>query len=86
MREVELRKILEFGARGTGRQSHCIGFEGIYWMEQGVGGWLGLPFGHAELEVLLDPRQRRGRLWALSGVQGRGAGLETARWDGTAQG
>lgn len=50
-------------------------------MEQGVGGWLGLPLGYAELEVLLDYRRRCGE--ALGSEQGAGprARLETASWD-----
>lgn len=41
-------------------------------MEQGVGGWLGLPFGRAELEVLFDPRKRCGE--ALGSEWGAGQG------------
>lgn len=49
-------------------------------MEQGVGGWLGLPLGHVELEVRLDRWRRCGE--ALGSERGAGprARLETASW------
>lgn len=86
MREVELRKILEFGARGTEDKVTALGLRGYIGWSRGLGaGWVCL------LDVLSwrccsTPVRGVGRPWALSGVQGRGAGLETARWDGTAQG
>lgn len=51
-------------------------------MEQGVGVWLGLPLGRAELEVLLDPRRRCGEALGSERGAGRRAGPETAHWDG----
>lgn len=47
-------------------------------MERGVGGWLGLPLGRVELEVLLDRWRRCGE--ALGSERGAGprARLETA--------
>lgn len=45
-------------------------------MEQGIGGWLGLPPGHAELEVPLDPRRRCGEAGGGVGAQGRAGALQ----------